>query len=74
MDLEWVLTSSDGNLMKHFQGSPIRRAGAAGLKRNAAMVIGNLQDRAGRTALLSASNHPDPGVQHAIAWALDRIG
>lgn len=74
MDLEWVLTSSDGNLMKHFQGSPIRRAGAAGLKRNAAMVIGNLQDPAGRTALLSARNHPDPGVQHAIAWALDRIG
>jgi len=73
MDLEWILNTDDDSLMQHFQGSPIRRPGPTGLKRNAATVLGNLRDPAARPALLHARTHADESVRHAALWALDRI-
>ena len=73
MDLEWVLNTDDESLMQHFQGSPIRRPGPTGLKRNAATVLGNLGDAAARPALLHARTHRDESVRHAAVWALDRL-
>ena len=74
LDLEWVMNTSDDSLVSHFQGSPIRRPGASGLKRNASIALGNLGDPAGRTCLLPHANHPDPGVSDAVRWALEQIG
>ena len=45
----------------------------AGLKRNAAIVLGNMGDTAARTALLTAAAHSDAMVADAAQWALDRI-
>jgi len=73
LDLEWVLTTSDETLDSHFEGSPMRRARPTGLKRNAAMVLGNLGDAAARPALLHATGHTDPVVCDAARWALDRL-
>ncbi|QDU83719.1 Epoxyqueuosine reductase [Planctomycetes bacterium Pla163] len=54
-----------------FEGSPLRRPGAAGLARNAAIALGNGPDEAGREALLRAlERHPAPMVREAAAWAL----
>lgn len=74
IDLEWVLNTPDDNLIAHFRGSPIRRPGPNGLKRNAAIVMGNMADPSARSALLAAETHRDRGVRHAVAWALDQIG
>jgi epoxyqueuosine reductase len=73
LDLEWVLNTSDEAINTHFQGSPIRRARPNGLKRNAAIVLGNLGDPSGRKALLGLVDHPDEGVSTAVRWALDRL-
>lgn len=74
LDLEWVMAAQDEALVSHFQGSPIRRTGPAGLKRNAAIVLGNIGDPAARTALLAGLKHPDEGVTDAVHWALNRLG
>ena len=73
LDLEWILQTDDERLHEHFEGSPIRRCKPAGLKRNAAIVLGNMGDTAARTALLNAAAHSDAMVADAAEWALDRI-
>ena len=73
LDLEWVLQTTDDQLDKHFEGSPIRRCKPVGLKRNAAIVLGNLADPAARSALLQAHGHSDVRVSEAAQWALDKI-
>jgi epoxyqueuosine reductase len=73
LDLEWVLHSEDEALNEHFIGSPIRRARPQGLKRNAAIVLGNLGDSAARPALLHSLQHPAEMVRDASRWALDQL-
>lgn len=73
LDLPWVLKTPDDVLQEHFLGSPLRRPGAVGLKRNAAIVLGNIGDPAARPSLEQAARHGDPTVQEAAAWALERI-
>jgi epoxyqueuosine reductase len=73
LDLPWVLQTPDDELDAHFRGSPIRRTKPAGLKRNAAIVLGNIGDRAARPSLLHALDHSDPSVRSHAAWALDRL-
>jgi epoxyqueuosine reductase len=54
-----------------FRDTPIWRATPAGLARNAAIVLGNLEDPAGRPHLArAAANHPSPIVRDHAAWAL----
>jgi len=74
LDLEWILDASDEALMKHFQGSPIRRPGPNGLKRNAGISLGNLGDTAARSCLKRHLGHPNDTVNDAIRWALEQIG
>jgi epoxyqueuosine reductase len=74
LDLEWIMNTSDEKLIAHFQGSPIRRPGPQGLKRNASIALGNLGDTAARACLLPHIHHPDPGVSDAVQWALERVG
>jgi len=60
--------------MQHFQGSPIRRPGPDGLKRNASISLGNLGDPAARACLQRQLAHPNDTVVDAVRWALDQIG
>jgi epoxyqueuosine reductase len=56
------------------RGSPLKRAGRAGMARNAAIVLGNAGDAGSAPALREAATaHPDPVVRDAASWALDRI-
>ncbi len=56
------------------QGTPVKRAGRAGLARNAALVLGNRGDRSALPALrAAAAGHDDAVVREAAAWALKRI-
>jgi epoxyqueuosine reductase len=73
VDLEWVLRTPDEVLRSHFAGSPIRRTGPVGLKRNACVVLGNLGEPAARPVLEHALRHDSSLVQEHARWALDRL-
>ena len=58
-----------------FAGSPIRRAGRAGLLRNVCVALGNRGDRRSIPALARAAvEDPDPVVRGHACWALGEIG
>ncbi len=56
------------------EGTPLRRATAEGLARNAAVVLGNRRNQAARGSLeRAAETHPSEVVRDAARWALDRL-
>jgi epoxyqueuosine reductase len=57
-----------------FKGSPMKRAKLRGLKRNAAVVLGNVGTPDDVPALAAAVSDPEPLVRGHAAWALRRIG
>lgn len=57
-----------------FRGSPMKRAKLRGLKRNAAVVLGNVGTAADVPVLEQALADPEPLVREHAAWALTRIG
>lgn len=72
MDLCALLLEDDESLERRLEGSPIRRAHAGGLKRNAAVVLGNIAAPAALPALAHAGQHPDPVVREHAGWAARR--
>jgi epoxyqueuosine reductase len=71
VDLQSLLAIDEGSWRELSEGSPLRRAGRTGLARNAAIVLGNLGDRAAVPALAQAAeSHPDAVVRDAARWAL----
>jgi len=67
------LESRPEEFVERFHGSPLRRAGRAGLLRNAALVLGNRPSDRGQRALLHALDFdPSELVRGAAAWALGR--
>ncbi|MFH1469836.1 MAG: tRNA epoxyqueuosine(34) reductase QueG [Pseudomonadota bacterium] len=69
LDLPALLVQDDDALDRALAGSPLRRARATGLKRNAAVVLGNLGDPAALPALEHALRHPAGLVRRHAAWA-----
>jgi epoxyqueuosine reductase len=57
-----------------FKGSPMKRAKLRGLKRNAAVVLGNTGTIDDVPALRAELNSEEPLVREQVAWALGRIG
>ncbi len=53
-----------------FKGSPMKRAKLRGLKRNAAVVLGNIGAPGDVDALAGAFDDPEPLVREHAAWAL----
>lgn len=74
LDALEILRASDADLRTRFRESPLARPGPAGLKRNAAVVAGNLGDDAAIPVLCETLNHVDPVVRGASAWALGCLG
>ncbi len=70
--LEEMLEATEAEFDQAFRGSPIRRAGWAGLLRNACVALGNLRRGAG--ALTAALRHPEWLVRAHAAWALGELG
>ena len=54
-------------------GTAMRRATRSGLRRNAAIVLGNLGDNNAAPALISALADQDPVVRGHAAWALGAL-
>jgi epoxyqueuosine reductase len=74
-----VLAMSQEEFSASFKGSPMKRAKLRGLKRNAAVVLGNVRTASraenAETAhvLTRALDDPEPLVREHAAWALARL-
>jgi epoxyqueuosine reductase len=56
------------------EGTPLKRAGRAGIARNAALVLGNRRDVAALPSLeRAARSHDDPSVREAAEWACAKL-
>lgn len=73
LDLPELLQAPDRAVEERFRGTPLLRAGAVGLKRNACTVLGNLGRPAASPSLAIAADHPDPAVREHARWALTRL-
>jgi len=74
LDLPALLGETDQALEARLAGSPIRRARATGLKRNACVVLGNIGDPQALEALARGLSHRDPMVRRHAAWGAVRCG
>ena len=74
LDLLSVLTAPDGELRATFRDSPLSRPKVEGLKRNAAIAMGNRGDPVYLDALSQALTGGSPLVRSHCAWALGRMG
>jgi epoxyqueuosine reductase len=73
-DLVELLHLDEETYRERFRASAIRRAKRQGLRRNAAVALGNLRDPRAVPALIRALEDEDPIVRGHAAWALGRIG
>src|SRR5207247_2854471 len=71
--LEALLDLDREGFHARFRGSAMWRAKRSGLRRNAALVLGNRRDRRAVPALRRALGDEDVVVRRAAQWALDRI-
>ncbi len=69
-----LLSMSDEEFRTAFKGSPMKRAKLRGLKRNAAVVLGNVGSSDDLQSLVAALADPEPLVREHAGWALARIG
>ena len=74
LDLTALLAISEDDYRGRFRRSPMKRAGRSGLRRNAAVAMGNRADEAYAPALERALGSGDPVVASHARWALDRLG
>ena len=68
-----LLSMSVDDFRAMFKGSPMKRAKLRGLKRNAAVVLGNVGDRDDLPSLRAAFDDADELVREHAEWAIDRI-
>lgn len=73
-DLIELLHIDESTYRQRFKHSAIKRAKRQGLRRNAAVALGNLKDARAVPALAQALADGDPIVRGHAAWALGQIG
>jgi epoxyqueuosine reductase len=69
-----VLAMTPAEFSTAFKNSPMKRAKLRGLKRNAAVVLGNVGTCDDLSALTTALDDVEPVVREHAAWALARLG
>lgn len=69
-----LLEMSVAEYTESFRGSPMKRTKFSGLRRNAAVVLGNVGSVDDATALISALRDESSLVRGHAAWALGRLG
>jgi epoxyqueuosine reductase len=72
-DLVGILELSAEDYETRWLATAMRRARREGLRRNAAIVLGNLGREDAAPALVRALSETDPGLRTAAAWALARL-
>jgi|SRR5690349_9374574 len=68
-----LLVMNESEFRETFAGSPMKRAKLRGLKRNAAVVLGNVGVEDDRKALDQAASDPEPLVRDHARWALTEL-
>ena len=68
-----LLAMSQEDFGAAFKGSPIKRAKLRGVKRNAAVVVGNVGTRSDVDVLTPAVDAPDAMVREHVLWALAQV-
>lgn len=68
-----LLTMSQEEFSSSFSKSPMKRAKLRGLKRNAAVVLGNVGSSEDVAALTAALSDPEPLVREHAEWALSKL-
>ena len=74
LDLAGLLRLDREGYLERFTKSPMKRAKLEGLKRNAAVAMGNRRDRAYVPALEAALSESAPIVRRHAAWSLGKVG
>lgn len=69
-----ILNLTEAEFHSRFDGSPLERPGFEGLRRNAAVVLGNTGGEAAIPVLLRHLNDASALVRAAVAWALGNLG
>ena len=69
-----ILQMTQEEFSAAFRKSPVKRAKLRGMKRNAAVVLGNVGTAEDVEVLTRALDDPEPLVREHAAWALGRIG
>jgi len=71
--LEWLAGMEEAEFEQEFNGSPVRRAGFWGLRRNVAVAMGNSGERRFGPVLEKWVEAADDGLRAAARWALGRL-
>jgi epoxyqueuosine reductase len=71
--LEWLAAMGEAEFEKNFNGSPVRRAGFNGLRRNVAIAMGNSGLTRFTPRLDSWAEAADEGLRSAARWALEKL-
>jgi len=71
--LDWLAEMSAEEFRANFRGSPIRRAKHAGMRRNAAIAMGNSGREEFVPILESMIEDSEPSVAESAAWAVRRL-
>ncbi|HEX4758792.1 MAG TPA: tRNA epoxyqueuosine(34) reductase QueG [Terracidiphilus sp.] len=71
--LEWLAGLSEAEFEENFNGSPVRRAGFNGLRRNIAIAIGNSGQHRFAQLLVDWTTAADEGLHSAANWALQKL-
>ena len=73
VELDELLASEDEAIMNRFIGTPLRRPKAAGLRRNALIVLGNSGQEAALSAIEPYVDSRNPVLQETARWALGEV-
>jgi len=71
--LEWLAGLDEAGFERMFNGSPVRRAGFAGLRRNVAIAMGNSGQAGFAARLAEWAESADEGVRAAARWAQKKL-
>jgi epoxyqueuosine reductase len=71
--LHWLAAMNEAEFEREFNGSPVRRAGFLGLRRNTAIAMGNSGMKRFTLLLEEWSGSADEGLRSAARWALGKL-
>jgi epoxyqueuosine reductase len=71
--LEWLASMDEQTFERTFNGSPVRRAGFAGLRRNVAIAMGNAGLPQFVPRLREWTQAADEGLRAAALWAIKKL-
>jgi epoxyqueuosine reductase len=71
--LDWLAAMDEAEFERQFNGSPVRRTGFLGLRRNVAVAMGNSGQRRFAARLEAWSEVADEGLRVAARWALGKV-